>query len=121
VNLKKLPARFYATPSGKEPVREWLKNLDEQDRRTVGQDISDVEFGWPVGMPLCRGLGDGLQEVRSSISNKRIARVIFIAMKQEMVLLHGFIKKTQKTPKPDIELALKRKKDVERNEQKAKK
>jgi hypothetical protein len=51
--LKKLPAAFYCTASGNEPVREWLKGLEEADRRTVGQDIATAEFGWPVGMPVC--------------------------------------------------------------------
>jgi len=115
VNLKKLPAMFYATLGGKEPVREWLKNLDDGDRRIIGQDISDAEYGWPVGMPLCRSLGQGLYEIRSKISDKRISRVIFYPTKGYMVLLHGFIKKTQKTPKHDLDLAVKRKKELEQN------
>jgi len=104
VNLKKLPALFYATLGGKEPVREWLKNLGDGDRRIIGQDISDAEYGWPVGMPLCRSLGQGLYEIRSKISDKRIARVIFYPTKDYMVLLHGFIKKSQKTPKHDLDM-----------------
>jgi phage-related protein len=91
-------------------VRDWLKDLDAQDRRTIGMDLKDVEYGWPVGMPLCRSLGHGLWEVRSSISHGRIARVIFCVEEGEMILLHGFIKKTQKTPPQDVDLALKRKK-----------
>ena len=112
VELKKLPAVFYRTVAGNEPVREWLKELNQPDRRIVGQDIATAEFGWPVGMPVCRSLGRGLYEVRSDLASSRIARVIFCITRQRMVLLHGFIKKTQKTPKADLELALKRKKEV---------
>ena len=72
-----------------------------------------VEYGWPVGMPVCRPLKQGLWEVRSSLSDGRTARVIFCIQKERMVLLHGFIKKSQKTPLPDLDLALGRKKEVE--------
>ena len=112
VEIKKLPAAFYCTAAGREPVREWLKGLDEADRRTVGQDIATAEFGWPVGMPICRSLGRGLYEIRSDISRGRITRVIFCVIEEQMVLLHGFVKKTQKTPKVDLDLALKRKKEL---------
>nr|WP_210399147.1 type II toxin-antitoxin system RelE/ParE family toxin [Steroidobacter denitrificans] len=112
VEIKKLPAAFYCTAAGNEPVREWLKALDEPDRRIVGQDIATAEFGWPVGMPVCRSLGKGLYEIRSDISRGRITRMIFCVEDGKMVLLHGFIKKTQKTPKADLDLALKRKKEV---------
>lgn len=108
--FKRLPARFYRSNSGREPVREWLKKLDPEDRKIVGEDIKDVEFAWPIGMPLVRVLGNGLWEVRSSLTGGKIARVIFTEEQGFMVLLHGFIKKTQKTPKQDLELALKRKK-----------
>lgn len=107
--LKRLPARFYRLDSGREPVREWLKAQDPEDRRIVGEDIKDVEFAWPIGMPLVRGLGDGLWEVRSMLTGGKIARVIFTIEYGSMVLLPGFIKKTQKTPKQDLDLALKRK------------
>ena len=110
---KKLPAAFYHTPSGAEPVRDWLKDLPLADRRKLGFDIGTVEFGWPVGMPLCRALGDGLWEIRSDLSSNRTARVIFCVGEDRMVLLHGFIKKTQKTPKSDLELARKRQKEIE--------
>lgn len=110
--LKKLPAAFYATASGNEPVRDWLKGLNSEDRRILGQDIATAEFGWPVGMPLCRSLGKGLFEIRSDISGKRIARVIFAVVDEQMVLLHGFVKKSQRTPKPDLELAARRLKDI---------
>jgi phage-related protein len=99
---------------GTEPVRDWLRSLDAADRRTIGADIKEIEFDWPVGMPLCRSLGQGLWEVRSRISGGRIARVVFCIARSEMNLLHAFIKKSQKTPQPDVALALARKKEVER-------
>lgn len=108
--LKRLPARFYRLGSGREPVREWLKELDPADRRIIGEDIKDVEFSWPIGMPLVRNLGEGLWEVRSTLTGGKIARVIFTVEHGAMVLLHAFVKKTQKTPKTDWDLALKRKK-----------
>lgn len=110
--VKRLPAAFYALPSGREPVREWLKSLSDADRKIIGEDIRDLEFGWPVGMPVCRALGDGLWEVRSDIAQGRISRVLFCIHSGRMVLLHGFIKKTQKTPQSDLDLALKRKKEI---------
>jgi phage-related protein len=109
--VKRLPAVFYELPSGRQPVREWLRDLPEADRKTIGEDIKDVEFSWPIGMPLCRNIGDGLWEVRSDLGN-RIARVIFCISGGCMVLLHGFIKKSQKTPAVDRNLALKRMKDI---------
>ena len=108
--LKSLPARFYRSDTGREPVREWLKGLDRTDRRIIGEDIKDVEFSWPIGMPLVRSLGREIWEVRSSLPHGRIARVLFCVENDCMVLLHGFMKKTQKTPKLDIDLALRRKK-----------
>lgn len=107
--LKRLPAYFYRSDSGREPVREWLKSLKPADRKIIGEDIKDVEFSWPLGMPLVRSLGHGLWEVRSNLSGSRIARVIFCVDEGRLVLLHGFIKKSRKTPKQDIELALRRK------------
>ena len=110
--MKKLPAVFYATHGGKEPVRDWLLDLNEEDRRIVGYDIGTAEFGWLVGMPLCRSMGQGLWEIRSNISSGRIARVVFTVVNEQMVLLHGFVKKSQKIPKPDLDVALKRKKEI---------
>jgi len=109
---KKINVVFYQTSSGNEPVREWLKSLEFEDRKNIGNDIKTVEYGWPVGMPVSRPLGNKLYEVRSSISNKRISRVIFTIMDTYMILLNGFIKKTQKTPKEEIALAIKRMKDI---------
>lgn len=73
--MKRLPAAFYQLASGREPVREWLKLLPDDDRKAVGEDIKDVEFSWPIGMPLCRAMGKGLWEVRSELKGGRIARV----------------------------------------------
>ena len=109
--IKRLPAYFYRLGSGREPVREWLKELEREDRKTIGEDIKDVEFSWPIGMPLVRPLGRELWEVRSSLLRGRIARVLFCVEEGRMMLLHGFIKKTQKTPQRDIDLALKRKRE----------
>lgn len=109
---KKLPARFYLTATGHNPVRDWLLKLSDADRRIVGKDIQKVEFGWPIGRPHCAPLGQGLWEVRSSLESNRIARVIFYMGDGHMVLLHAFIKKTQKLPQADIDLAMKRKKEV---------
>jgi phage-related protein len=106
--VKRLPAAFFALPSGREPVRDWLKDLPDADRKAIGEDIKDVEFSWPIGMPLCRNLGNGLWEVRSDLPLGRIARVIFCVRGGRMVLLHGFIKKTQKTPLAEHEIAMKR-------------
>jgi phage-related protein len=105
---KRLPARFYRSDSGREPVREWLKSLDAEDRRVIGEDIEDVEFSWPIGMPLVRSLGQDVWEVRSRLPNGRIARVLFCVEQDWIVLLHGFMKETQKTPKREIDLAIRR-------------
>lgn len=110
--LKKLPAYFYQTATGNEPVRDWLQTLDDEDKKTIGEDIATVEFAWPVGMPTCKSLGSGLWEVRTSLPSKREARIIFAVNEERMVLLHGFIKKAQKTPKSDLDLAKKRLKEI---------
>ena len=110
---KKLRARFYQTASGRKPVREWLLEIDEADRRIIGYDVQTVEFGWPIGMPVCRPLGSGLWEIRSNLSRGTIGRIIFCIRHDEMVLLHGFVKKTHKTPPQDIELAIKRRNELE--------
>lgn len=109
---------FYRTASGKEPVREWLMKLQKEDRRLVGIAIKDTEYAWPVGMPLCRSIKDhsGLWEVRCGLTDNTIARVMFYVVNDQMILLHGFVKKTQKTPQKEIDLAVKRKKDHEKNE-----
>ena len=105
---KRLPARFFETENGRMPVREWLLDLTDDERKRVGDDIRTAEFGWPIGMPLCRSMGGGLWEVRTNLPGGKIARVLFCAYEGEMILLHGFIKKTQKTPKSELDLATKR-------------
>lgn len=109
---KRLPAVFYRTAAGSEPVRDWLKTLPRADRLGIGEDIKDVEFSWPIGMPLCRNMGHGVWEVRTQLRD-RIARVLFCVFEEQMVLLHGFIKKSRKTPPADLELARQRKRDLE--------
>jgi phage-related protein len=109
---KKLPAFFFETTIGNQPVREWIRGLPMEDRKLIGRDIQKVEFGWPLGMPYCRGLGNGLWEVRSDLTDGKIGRVIFCVAQERMVLLHGFVKKTQKTPEQDLKLAIKRMKEV---------
>ena len=112
---KKLPARFYRTTQGDEPVREWLKSLTPAERQVIGKDIQKVEFGWTLGLPVCRSLGNGLWEVRSDLPSRRTARVIFCIIAGQMILLHGFIKKTPQTPKRDLNLAQVRKAEVEQS------
>jgi len=103
---KRVEAIFFRTESSGEPVRQWLKTLRKEERRRIGHDIMTVEFGWPIGMPVSRALGQGLHEVRTDLPGNRIARVLFyIDRKNRMVLLHGFIKKTAKTPEDDLKLA----------------
>jgi len=111
--MKRIQAVFFRSETGAEPVRDWLKSLDKDDRFRIGTDIKTVEFGWPIGMPTCKPMKNGLFEVRTSLGN-RIARVLFCIADGRMVLLHGFIKKTQKTPQPDLDLALTRKRKLER-------
>jgi phage-related protein len=108
-NSSAFPARFYRSDSGREPVREWLKGLDPDEKKMLGEDIKDVELSWSIGMPLVRSLGRDSWEVRSSLPRGRIARVLFCVEQGGMMLLHGFIKKTQKTPQREIDLAMKRK------------
>lgn len=101
---------FYKTGTGQQPVCEWLKSLPKDERKIVGADILSVQYAWPVGKPLVDNLGDGIWEVRSRLQN-RIARTLFAVVDEEIVLLHGFIKKQQQTPQHELELARKRKKE----------
>ena len=112
---KILQAAFYATGTGKRPVREWLVELSPPDRKTIGEDIATLEFCWPVGMPKCSPIKGikGLYEIRSNISSGRIARVLFVLVGHQMVLLHGFVKKTQKTPDKELKLATARMKEIQ--------
>ena len=106
--LKRLPAHFYRSATGREPVREWLKSLAADDRRTIGEDIKDVEYSWPIGMPLVRSLGHGLWEVRSDLQGGRTARVIFSVERGCLLLLHAFLKTSRTTPSRDLALARRR-------------
>lgn len=106
-NEIRLKVVFYRSERGNEPVREWLKSLSAEEKRIIGEDIKTVQFGWPLGMPVVRKMDPGLWEVRSRLSG-RIARVLFTVKDGMMVLLHGFIKKSDKTPTDDLALARQR-------------
>lgn len=110
---EKIPLVFYRTSSGGEPVRDWLKELEPEDRKAVGMDLMRTQWRWPIGMPLCRPMGDGLWEVRTELPSHRIARVLFCVHGGQLVALHGFIKKTQKTPVEELKKAHKRQKEIE--------
>lgn len=107
MNGFRLEARFFRTTTGTEPVREWLKTLEQTDRKSFGEDINTVQFGWPLGMPLVRKLEANLWEVRSNLKD-RIACVVFTVHDNSMILLHGFLKKAQKTPASDLNTARRR-------------
>jgi phage-related protein len=109
---QKTPLVFFRSSSGREPVREWLKALDAQDRLAVGQDLMRAQWRWPVGMPLCRSIGQGLWEIRTELPSNRIARVLLCLDEGVLVALHAFIKKTQKTPDDELALARKRQKEL---------
>jgi phage-related protein len=108
------PVVFYRTSSGDEPVRAWLRTLSVEDRRQIGADLAVVQFGWPVGMPLCRALGGGLWEVRSNLPGRWIVRLLFCFHDGRIGVVHGFIKKTRRTPIHDIELARRRMREMVR-------
>ncbi len=110
---RKIPVAFYRTRGGVEVVRDWLRDLPEADRQAIGQDLMRVQYRWPVGMPLCRSLGEGLWEVRSTLPGNRIARVLFSVHQGRILVLHGFIKKTRKSPEEDLARARRRKREFE--------
>ena len=109
---KRLQVVFFQTEAGTEPVREWLKTLNKEDRLVIGTDIKTVEFGWPIGMPTCKPLSGGIWEVRSNLHG-RISRVLFCIAGNLMVLLHAFIKKSRATPQKDLDIARSRKRQLE--------
>jgi phage-related protein len=109
---QKTPLVFFRSSSGREPVREWLKALETPDRLAVGQDLMRAQWRWPVGMPLCRPMGQGLWEIRTELPSNRIARVLLCLDEGVLVALHAFIKKTQKTPDDELALARKRQKEL---------
>ena len=104
-----LTVNFFRTDSGNEPVREWLKDRERKERKLIGEDILLVQFRWPTGMPLVRKMESDLWEVRSKLPGSNISRVFFTINNSEMILLHAMIKKAQKTPTNDIDLARSRK------------
>jgi phage-related protein len=104
----KLNIIFFKGVNGREPVRDWLKQLQREEKKLIGADILKIQYCWPIGMPLCRCMGDGLWEIRSCLSTRKIARVFFSVYKRDIVLLHGIIKKSQQTPSKDLELAYSR-------------
>lgn len=106
-----LTVRFYASAAGNEPVKEWLRSLPKDARKAIGEDIKTVQVGWPLGMPLVRKMAAGLWEIRSHVPDG-IARVLFTVHSGQMILLHGFIKKADKTPKADMDVAVDRKREV---------
>src|SRR5258708_33014613 len=110
---KKIAVVFDRTRSGKEVVRGWLRSLDQKDRNAIGRDLMRVQYRWPVGMPFCRFLGDGLWEARSDLPSRTIARTLFCIKDDRILVLHGFIKKTQKTPDAELALARRHKKEFE--------
>lgn len=105
---RKVPVVLHRTRTGGEVVLDWLRGLDQEDRNVIGQDLMRVQFRWPVGMPLCRSLGDGLWEVRTDLAGGRIARLFFCFAQSRLIALHGFVKKSQKTPATELKLERKR-------------
>ena len=102
---------FYQTPSGNKVVLEFIRDLSAEDRKVVGEDLKTVQIGFPMGLPLCRPLGEGLYEIRSSLASRREMRLIFYfdRPRQSLAIVHALIKKSAKLPKADLELARKRK------------
>jgi phage-related protein len=111
--LKSIPLMFWRSATGREPVREWLNELSREDKRTLGRDIAKVQYGRPMGLPLCRPLSGGLWEVRASLPSKREARIFFGFHDDMLIAVHAIIKKTQKTPAEDLALARQRFKELQ--------
>ena len=110
---KKIPLLFFRTPAGSEPVRAWLRELPREERQAIGVDLLRAQWRWPIGMPLCRAMGHGLWEIRTDLPTGRTARVLICVYREHLVAPHGFIKKSRVTPADDLELARKRKKELE--------
>lgn len=96
---------FFRTEAGREPVKEWLRDLSKDDRKAIGEDIKLVQFRWPLGMPVVRKMDSNLWEVRTRLAERRTARVFFTVRQGEMALLHGYFKKSDKTPVEELKLA----------------
>src|SRR5262245_21726134 len=111
---RRIPVIFFRTDAGNEPVRDWLKDLSKVDRQAIGRDLMRAQWRWPVGMPLCRALRDGMWEIRTDLPSKRTSRIFLCFYRDHFVVLHGFIKKTGKTPIKDLALARKRKEELEK-------
>src|ERR1700704_2467862 len=109
---RKIQLVFFRNSAGGEPVREWLKGLDDAERRNIGRDLLRAQWRWPVGMPLCRPMGDGLWEVRTDLPMNRTSRVLLCLYHEHLVALHGFIKKTRVTRDEDLAIARKRRKEL---------
>lgn len=114
---KPIPASFFISSTGVEPVRDFLRGLSKLDKEIVGGDIFSVQVGWPIGMPLCRPMGDGLFEIRSTVTDGRQIRVLFAFHRKSILLLHAFVKKTEKTPERELRVARDRMQRAEQPEQ----
>ena len=112
-NLSPIPLVFWRSAANREPVREWLNELSREDKRIIGRDIAKVQYGWPVGLPLCRSLSGGLWEVRATLPSNRQARIFFGFHGGMLVALHAIMKKTQKTPADELALARQRFKELQ--------
>jgi phage-related protein len=110
---RKVEFVFFRNDAGTEPVRDWLKEMVEADRRAIGTDLLRAQWRWPVGMPLCRPMRKVLWEVRTDLPGNRTARVLICSYQGCLVALHGFIKKTRATPADELPLARKRQKELE--------
>lgn len=110
--MKRLKVFFYKSSTGKEPVRDFIKGMSKKDKAILGEDIKTVECGWPIGMPVCKPMGNKLFEIRSTNSQSLQVRILSTIKEDEMILLHAFVKKSQKTPKKELEIAYKRKSEV---------
>ena len=109
-----IPLVFYRSAAGHEPVREWLRGLPLEDKRVVGFDVRRVQLGWPIGLPVCRRMAGGLFEVRSTLPSRCEARLPFGFHEGRLIALHAFVKKAQRTPAAELELARRRLKEVTR-------
>lgn len=106
-----LEVYFYATDTSNEPVRDWLRELTTEDKKIIGEDLKTIQYGWPIGMPLVKHIEGDIWEARSKLKDG-IARVCFVLDGRSMILIHGFKKNQQKTPKPDLDLARARVKNL---------
>ena len=113
IDPKKVSLIFFRTLAGSEPVRDWLKELPDDERQAIGKDLLRAQWRWPAGMQLCRAMGGGLWEIRTDLPTKRAARVLLCVYREHRVALHGFIKKTRATPDEDLALGRNRKKELE--------